>query len=164
MRLFLAMLLSSEAQASLAGVGRVLRASFPVVGGRGKVSWVGAGNLHLTVKFLGEVVAERVPGICDALMGLGVGARLPISVRAEHLECFPPRGAVRVITAGIGGDAGPLVLLHDRVEEVCAGLGFGREGRRYRPHVTLGRARTALAGSVREKLTMVSALGFLGRG
>ena len=107
----------------------------------------------MTLKFLGEVADGDVAKVGEALKGVApVG---PIRLRATGLECFPPRGgAVRVVTAALEelGGTGALGRLHEGIESACQGVGFPREGRAYRPHVTLARARVPLAGGQRGRL------------
>ena len=67
-------------------------------------------------------------------------ARDPLSC-ADRLDCLPPRGPVRVIAAGVGGDLPALGAIHAAIEEACHPLGFRREQRSFRPHVTLARAK-----------------------
>jgi RNA 2',3'-cyclic 3'-phosphodiesterase len=103
------------------------------------VKWVRPEGLHLTVKFLGPVEADRVAAIEAALAEASAGTpRLPFSLR--ELGAFPGFGRARVIWAGLESEAA-LELMVDRVERACGALGFPVEGRPFRPHVTLGRVR-----------------------
>jgi 2'-5' RNA ligase len=103
------------------------------------VKWAPPDALHLTVKFLGEVAPDRLPGIVTALGDATLGTpALPLVLR--ELGAFPTLDRPRVLWAGLDGEAA-LELLADRVERACAALGFAVEGRPFRPHVTLGRVR-----------------------
>lgn len=117
------------------------------------VSWTKPENLHVTLKFLGEVADDAVRPLVDALAGVAVQ---PMDLAADHMVYFPKRGRVRVIAAGLTGDVARLGRLYADVESACATLGFAPEGRAFTPHVTLGRARHGRQGGglrrVREAL------------
>jgi 2'-5' RNA ligase len=156
MRLFTAIELSTPARNHLAGLARkwtenwgeellgLSNDEYP------RVSWVRPENLHVTLKFLGEVPEPQVPKVCQALSDWASPG--PMRLNADHIECLPPRGPVRVIAAGVGGDVGRLTLLHREIDRACGLLGFAAESRQYRPHVTLARAKVPLPSHVREHL------------
>lgn len=147
MRLFLTLELSAPAREHLASAQRLLAPALPTA------SLPRAENLHLTLKFLGEVPDADVAKVIDTLRQVPpVGA---VRLKAVALECFPPRGgAVRVVTAALqeGSETGRLARLHEGIEAACQRVGFAREGRAFRPHVTLARARVPLPGGQRDRL------------
>ncbi len=102
------------------------------------VKWVPPENVHLTLKFLGEVAAERQPEIVGALASAAQGTKT-ITLVVRGAGAFPNARAPRVVWAGIEPDPA-IEILADRVERSCAPLGFPLEGRPFRPHLTLGRA------------------------
>lgn len=103
------------------------------------VKWVPAENVHLTLKFLGEVAADREAEMIGALASAARGTRM-ITLVVRGAGAFPNPRAPRVVWAGI--EAEPAVeILADRVERGFAPLGFPPEGRPFRPHLTLGRAQ-----------------------
>jgi RNA 2',3'-cyclic 3'-phosphodiesterase len=101
---------------------------------------VTTGNLHLTVKFLGEVAEDRVEAIAGALTGAvaRVGA---FDAQVEGLGAFPSAARPRVVWAGVTAGAGALGDVAGRVDEALDALGFAREARPFSPHITLGRVR-----------------------
>jgi RNA 2',3'-cyclic 3'-phosphodiesterase len=109
----------------------------------GVVSWVKPENLHITLKFLGEVPEGNVEPLTEALSRVTVQ---PMQLFAERLLFFPKRGPLRVIGAGIGGEVEKLADVFEQIEDACHAAGFEREVRRYTPHVTFGRARKARHG------------------
>ncbi len=150
MRLFTAVELPERVAEHLRCMQDLLR---PAVRG---VRWTSPANMHLTLKFLGQTPEDRVAGLCQAL---GEVAVAKMSLKVVSCLCFPPRGAVRIIGAGLGGDTGALGNLYARIEETVAPLGFARETRAYQPHITLARARDRLDGGVRRALnSMVAAV------
>jgi 2'-5' RNA ligase len=113
--------------------------------------WVAAGNVHLTLKFLGETDEGRVPRIQEALeavcrpltpfeLGLvGLGTLPPSRPPAEG-DRRPPRPP-RVLYAGLARGTVELRSLALGVEEAMAALGFQKERRLFTPHATLARVR-----------------------
>ena len=108
----------------------------------GDIRWVRRENLHLTLKFLGEVADERIADIGEALeRALAPLSRVAVSTRG--LGVFPDIRRPKALWAGL--DAAPLAPLARAVEDALAALGFAREKREFKPHLTLGRWR-AFAG------------------
>lgn len=118
---------------------RAWRASAPLRDARFPVKWVGEDGLHVTLKFLGQVKRDRVPGLREALDG-AAAAVAPFDLRLGGVGGFPSLANPRVVWLGV--EAPPaLARLQDAVEEATVRLGFEREARGFHPHVTLGRAR-----------------------
>ena len=133
MRLFVAINLPDNLRRAVWETGAPLRAaSYPV-------RWVDAAAIHLTLKFLGNVEEAREPEIVDAVQDAVRGAK-PFSLALDGFGAFPTPYRPRVLWVGCEA-APPLELLQDRVERVCADLGFPVEGRPFHPHLTIGRAR-----------------------
>lgn len=102
------------------------------------IRWVRRENLHLTLKFLGQVDDEKIAAIGNALKH--ALAPLPrFAVSSRGLGVFPDIRKPKVLWAGL--DAAPLAPLARAVEEALAALGFEREAREFKPHLTLGRWR-----------------------
>src|SRR2546430_12500135 len=104
------------------------------------VAWVSPENVHLTLKFLGQVREARAAELVAALAGATSGFA-PFEASVEGLGAFPTPLRARVIWAGVGRGAEPLVELAGRVDAALAALGFEREARPFAPHFTLGRVR-----------------------
>jgi len=104
------------------------------------VAWVAAGNLHLTLKFLGAVPETRIESIAGALRDAGLAGR-PFEARIRGLGAFPSTGRPRVVWAGVTDGASQMTELARRVDIALAALGFAPEERPFSPHVTLGRVR-----------------------
>ncbi len=149
MRLFLAIELSNAARQHLVSVGMELKAASAAQHWP-RVAWTRPANLHITLKFLGDAPDDRVPAMCAALSNVRPAGAMQLWTAG--LECFPDRGPVRIVAVRIGGGADGLSQLYKDVEGRCALLGFPRERRTYRGHVTLGRARDPLPSSARSTL------------
>lgn len=100
--------------------------------------WVPYTDMHLTLKFLGEVPAARLNDVTAAMEEV---ARVtgPMQLRFERVGAFPSPRRPRVIWIGL--ESGPRIrLLHDALDRRMTEFGIPRENRSFRPHVTLGRA------------------------
>ena len=104
------------------------------------VKWVSGANIHLTLKFLGAVDEKMVDSLDEAAVrsARGVGE---IRLHVDGLGMFPNAQRPRVIWVGLSGDIERLTRVRDALEESCLSLGFPKEGRPFRPHLTLGRVR-----------------------
>jgi 2'-5' RNA ligase len=105
-----------------------------------QISWVKPANIHLTIKFLGDVEASRIETVRCAV------ERATASVSAFDIEvgsagCFPDARNVRVLWVGLSRVPEVLSDLHQRIEDELARDGFPRESKRFSPHLTIGRAR-----------------------
>jgi 2'-5' RNA ligase len=116
----------------------------------GPASWVAPENLHLTLKFLGEVDDERAILMGDRLRSLGAAHR-PLVLDVGGADVFPNFRAPRIVWMGVAPEAKLELLYHD-VERECEALGFAAEGRAFRPHLTLGRIKAPPASEVRRAL------------
>jgi len=105
-----------------------------------KASWGRDANLHLTLKFLGEIPQSSVPHISTAASRAVVGLA-PFSIRLEQTGTFPKQGQPRVLWIRINDFSGKLGELHARLEDECVNLGFAKDDRPFHPHLTLARLR-----------------------
>ena len=106
---------------------------------RGEIRWTKPENVHLTLKFLGEVPEESLTDIGGALREVAARHET-FEIEADGFGAFPSAEKARVLWAGVGEDAARLRTLAGEVEDALEPLGFEREGRAYAPHITLGRA------------------------
>ena len=133
MRLFAAVPIPSPAREEVSALRDRLRATgLPV-------RWVPDDGVHLTLKFFGEVAAERLDVIAEALR-FAAERTGPLSLALTDVGAFPSTRHPRVLWVGV--DAPPaLELLQDRIERGGEAIGFPPEGAPFQPHVTLGRVR-----------------------
>jgi len=108
------------------------------------VKWVQPENIHLSLKFLGDVDAAREPELRAALKRAAgtLSEPRPLTLQVTGLGVFPDYHRPRVLWAGVTPDPA-LELLQHGVEQAFAPLGFPTEARPFRPHVTLSRAARA---------------------
>lgn len=143
MRLFFAAMLPPELQGPLSRL-RENFAWLPIV-----ASWNPAENIHITLKFLGEVPDAQVAPLSSHLRLDPSG---PLRLQASHPVLFPPHGAVRVLGIGFDGDTQRLIDLQELIERYCQPMGFTREPRQYIPHATLARFRDGLHSKHRSRV------------
>ncbi len=111
----------------------------PLRGAGYPVKWVAAGNIHMTVKFLGDV-DESPAGAIEVGLRSAVGDTETFGLPVGQFGAFPSAKRPRVLW--VGCETPPaLELLADAVEREMSQLGFETEGRAFRPHVTIGRVR-----------------------
>ena len=103
-------------------------------------SWSRDANLHLTLKFLGEIPQTFVPDISSAA-SRAVADLAPFSVSLEQTGIFPTHGQPRVLWIGINDSSKKLSELHARLEEESANAGFAKDSRPFHPHLTVARLR-----------------------
>ncbi len=103
------------------------------------IRWVAPDRVHLTLKFLGEVDEESERSIAEALARVAAGHG-PFEVRVTAPGAFPNIRRPSIIWLGLDQSPGLAALQHD-LEVALADLGFEREERAFRPHLTLGRVR-----------------------
>ena len=106
------------------------------------VRWVKSENIHLTLKFLGDVQEDRFPDLQDAIDRVGT-AFGPIQLGLDAVGAFPSPGRARVIWVGLSGDLLQLNRMHLEMDSAASECGFEPETRPFRPHLTLGRSRSA---------------------
>ncbi|MDD4567192.1 2'-5'-RNA ligase [Methanoculleus chikugoensis] len=111
----------------------------------GRLAIVDPANLHLTVKFLGEIDPAQVDPVVEALRAVRAA---PFSLTVGYPVCNPPRKP-RVIWCDVT-DGGESAALARQVDDLLAPLGFSRETRPFRPHVTLARVKDFHPSQCRE--------------
>lgn len=104
------------------------------------VKWVERQNMHLTLKFLGDVPSAEAPQVCEAVQN-AVAAAQPFEMRLSGAGAFPRPNRPRTVWLGVSEGEESLAALHKGVEKALQKLGYEKEGRRFEPHLTLGRVR-----------------------
>lgn len=133
-RTFIAIEVPERIRGGLADGIRSLRAGAPLV------KWAKPENLHLTLRFLGDVKEDDLEELFDALAA-EASALSPFVMEIVGVGAFPNWRHPRVVWAGCGEGAEEAVGLAGAVEAACVRLGYEREKRPFRPHLTLGRVK-----------------------
>ena len=105
------------------------------------VKVVEQGNIHVTLRFLGDVEMSWLDGIAKE-MDTAVKDAKPFEMKLVGSGVFPNRSYVRVVWIGL--DVEPVLEeIVERLETGLLGLGFKADRRKFSPHLTVGRVRTA---------------------
>lgn len=134
-RSFCAIELPGEVRAELQHHVKRLRDAVPEV----RASWSRPENVHLTLKFFGNVRKDKLPLISAA--AARVTTEAPFSIHIGGTGVFPKPNRPQVLWIGVEDPSGRLSELQRRLEEECAKEGFAKEDRAYRPHLTIARLR-----------------------
>lgn len=146
-RAFLAIEPSEEILAAIARLQEKLKREI-----RGAISWTRPQSNHLTLKFFGNIDRSSVESIC-ASAKKQAAATPSLPLRVERMGVFPDLRKPRVLWVGTAGDSGKLALLQNNLEADFEKLGFPRENRPFRAHLTLGRIKdSGTAASIGEAL------------
>jgi len=158
-RAFVAIELSPEIHKRLDQVMTQLKQRLPGV----PVRWVLATNVHLTLKFLGDVSVANLGLLKDVLLKEAISHR-PFEISVGGIGAFP--NARRPHVVWIGVEAPPaLGVVQSGIENELARLGYAREDRTFSPHLTLGRVpRNTSNQDVHQIAEVLDAtkVGFLG--
>jgi len=135
-RVFCAIDLAVDVRTRLMGQIKRLRESVP----HALASWSREENIHLTLKFLGEIQTSRVSNLSNAA-ARAVADFSPFQITLEETGLFPKYGTPRVLWIGVKDESGKLAEFHTRLEEACAREDFAKEDRPFHPHLTIARLR-----------------------
>jgi len=130
MRVFIAVDLPNELRKELGELERQLK---PLTD---TARWVAPESIHITLKFIGEVPEKRAEDIDAALTGL---TWIPFTITVRGVGFFPGNRSPRVFWAGM--EAPTMQKLAEELDSRMERLGFEKEKRAFRPHITLARAR-----------------------
>lgn len=150
-RTFIAIELTSEVRARVAQHIACLRRELPDV----RASWSREDNLHLTLKFLGNVPVADIPKVSDAVASAAKSVS-PFDLTFSGCGTFPPHGRPSVLW--IGAQASGLQALHSAIDHQLEVAGFPRESRPFHPHLTSARLRQSQGA--RELANLHQSLGF----
>lgn len=134
-RSFIAIELPEELKSGLSQLQAQLKAA-----GHASVKWVDPYSIHLTLKFLGNIAADKVGEITGAMEAAARGIS-PFQLEVKGLGVFPNLRRVRVVWVGVSGEVAQLAQLQRGIESSLEPLGFARESREFRPHLTIARLR-----------------------
>ena len=130
MRVFIAIDLPSPIRESLGQIQRELKSLTD------SVKWVAPESIHITLKFIGEIPEKRIDDINVALRGFSWKA---FTVKVRGVGFFPGTRSPRVFWAGM--EAPTMKGLTEKLDTRMERLGFDKEKRAFRPHITLARAK-----------------------
>lgn len=150
-RAFIGIPLPAEGQEAVAGLQDYLRALPPF----SEFRWVPPGNVHITLRFLGDISGDEAAAASTALASGSAGGRA-FSFPLDRLGAFPRAENPSVLWAGPMEPPPALVSLAENLQSALVRAGFPAEERPFRPHLTLARRRRkkrpprGLAAALRE--------------
>ncbi len=109
----------------------------------GGIKWTGDEQIHLTLKFLGDVETGRIDAVKEAVK-TAAKATKPFTLTATDFGAFPSSAKPGVLWIGIDKND-ELIALHKKLDEELHGAGFPRDERDFRAHITIGRIKTGEA-------------------
>jgi 2'-5' RNA ligase len=143
-RAFIALPLPAEAKAATAVAQRELKSALR----GGWLRWTPPEQIHLTLRFLGDIPAGDVPALAEALRRACAGCA-PFDLHAGGLGVFPDARRPRVLWLGLGGQLDALRELQARIERETAAWGEP-EDREFHAHLTLARLKNAPPAAARQ--------------
>jgi len=147
MRTFIAIEISDEIRNALAQTQSHLKYS------GADVKWVDPGNIHLTLKFLGEITEEKCEKVKAALDEIAKSFG-PFEISIKDIGAFPKLEYPRVIWIGLDKGAKESTELAAKVDDALSKLGFAKESRPFAAHLTIGRVRSSKNKEVlKDKIT-----------
>ncbi len=134
-RAFIAIELNEGIHSELASLQAILKKS------NADVKWVAPDSIHLTLKFLGNIDAQKIKEIEKILNEVAAEVE-PFVLTLKGVGAFPKLDYPRVIWVGVEGGAPQSEQLAKSLEERLEGIGIPREDREFHPHLTLGRVKS----------------------
>ena len=135
-RIFCAIEIPQDIRSQLQDHIRRLQQAVP----QNEASWTRPENIHLTLKFFGNVGQDKIPKVSQA-MARAVEGLAAFRFRLAGTGTFPKHGSPRVLWIGVEDSHERLAALQQRLEEQCEKEGFPKETRPFHPHLTIARLR-----------------------
>lgn len=132
MKLFLALDFDSRTQKNIFEIQKILKKNSD------KGRWAYYKNIHLTIKFIGDVDIEKVPEI-SGIIESEISRRKPMEFTLDRLGFFRGKNIISVAWIGLDGDVENLVDLNHNIEYNFAKIGISKERKKFLPHISLGR-------------------------
>ena len=120
------------------------------------IAWTRPQGIHLTLKFLGNILPDQVPQVVEAMESSARECG-PLRLTTREIGAFPGMDRARVLWLGVHGDVRALTALQARLDGALAALGFPRETRPFSAHLTLGRVRDGMPPAERRRLGPLAA-------
>ena len=143
MRVFIAIDINDQIRKGLGDLQNELQSKVDIK--KGDVKWVKPENIHLTLKFLGEIRDEQLVDVCNVVQDVA-GRHASFELDVQTVGSFGGRNA-RVLWVGIGRGGNHLLPLQKDLEQQLASAGWPPEARKFTGHLTLCRIRNPRAGA-----------------
>ena len=149
LRTFIAVEIPSEMQKKIQATVEPLHKEL----GSSLIRWVPVQNIHITLKFLGDVSPASVDHLTQILRA-EADTCSTFSITISGLGSFPSLKRPRVLFIGIQAPA-ELEALQRGIESACARLGYESEKRGFAPHLTIGRVKENASATDQQKIRRV---------
>jgi 2'-5' RNA ligase len=133
-RTFIAVSLSSSVLAGIEKIVRTLQTNF------WDVRWVEPNNLHVTLKFLGDISLNDLPQLIRTVTQW-TSETDSFDLTFQGIGAFPNRESPKTIWVGCREGSNELIQLAGKIDEGLLLIGFPKEARRFSPHLTIGRIK-----------------------
>ena len=159
LRSFVAVEIPTEIQGALARSIVPLQKTLP----KPLIRWVASQNVHLTLKFLGDISSANLERLAEALK-VEVAVHEAFNMSVGGLGAFPTTHRARILWIGLEAPAALMTLLRG-VEAIAERLGYPSEDRPFSPHLTIGRVGQNVSGADLQRIrtaleeTSIGALG-----
>lgn len=132
-RSFLAFDISEEIKKSLGGLITTIRSQTE------GVKWVKPENFHVTAKFFGNIDEEKMIPLIQEVVEKNIKGVEPVLLSCQGVGAFPTWQRPRVLWAGLKGESASLIQLQKSLDEGFSKIGFSKEDREFKMHLTMGR-------------------------
>jgi len=144
MRAFIAIKLPPDIKNALTGIQDKLKPNLP------KLNWIKPTNLHLSLKFLGEISEQQLQSSQQIIARI-IKTALPFEIKLETLGVFPDDRQARIIWIGTTQPPAQLKQSVEQLENEFLGSSIPREQRSFQAHITLGRIKNPINHADLEK-------------
>lgn len=148
-RTFIAIELPDNIKQSLTKIENDLKSGCPPA-----VKWVNPGNIHLTLKFLGNIEPRQIEPIMRSI-DEGIKGISPFRLNITNPGVFPNLRNIQVVWIGLGGDIDPLMKIQKSIETNLVPLGFPLERRPFTAHLTLARVSFNVSNADKQILSNI---------
>jgi RNA 2',3'-cyclic 3'-phosphodiesterase len=148
-RSFIAIELPENIKIFLSDLENDLKSNCPPV-----LKWVNPDNIHLTLKFLGNVDIGKIDSIIKSARAVTVDIN-PFSLTITQLGVFPNIKNIQVVWIGLSGQLDSLLELQKRLENSLFHMGFPLEKRPFTAHLTLARVSDRASYADKERISAV---------
>ncbi|HCO93360.1 MAG TPA: RNA 2',3'-cyclic phosphodiesterase [Phycisphaerales bacterium] len=149
MRCFIAIDIGEQIRKALGNLQNELRGKVDIK--KSDVKWVNPGNIHLTLKFLGEIKDEQVVDVCNIARDVA-SRHKGFELDIQSVGYFGGRSA-RILWVGAGQNCDNLLQLQEDLDRQLDSAGWSREARKFSGHLTLCRIRNTKAGIKLARIT-----------
>lgn len=146
LRSFIAIEILPSIQGAISSQIESIKRNFP----KPAIRWIATGNIHLTLKFLGDASPRSLDQIASSVES-EINQIEPFSIPFSEVGVFPNARKPRIIWVGLINSK-ELDALYNLIESVTTSLGFPKEDRPFSPHITIGRVNDFFPASDYGKL------------